>query len=72
MYTLHEGHCYFDNVCIKIRYDLTSQKNNHLLTEQDIFDVYENVFDLKKNQVFNCNSPLKSLSSHRLAYIIED
>ena len=44
LYTFIDGHFYYNNNCIKIRYDLLKQKNNARdYTEYEIFDYYDNV-----------------------------
>lgn len=72
MYQLNKGHIYYDNVCIKIRYDLTSSKNNFHYGEEQIFDIHRNLFDIDDNEYITSQSPFESIQAHKCAYIIQD
>jgi hypothetical protein len=45
-YELIDGHLYYNNKVIKIRYDLLQKNNIKELNEEEVFDYFENVFDL--------------------------
>ena len=53
LYTFVDGHIYYNNNVIKIRYDLINQEikegldGNSKYKENEIFDYYFNIFDLK-------------------------
>ena len=47
--TFTNGFIYFNNTVVKIRYDLINA-NDSLLTANQIFDIYEDVFDLNSGQ----------------------
>lgn len=69
------GHLYYNKDVIKIRYDLIKrQQDHHLYKDIDVFDFYNNIFQLKKGNRFRVmsNTPLDSILSHKFVYIIID
>lgn len=50
MYTLVKGHMYYNNNVFKIRYDLILDEAVRNLTNEEIFNSYENILELKKDQ----------------------
>ena len=47
LYTFVDGHIYYGNNVIKIRYDIIgSDGNNNNLKENEVFDFYFNIFSL--------------------------
>ena len=72
LYTFVDGHIYFNNNVIKIRYDLISTQNTVNLSEDGIFDRYSNIFPLDDNMRIRSNTPLDVHLSQRFAYIIQD
>ena len=46
LYNYTEGHIYYNNKVIKIRYDLISQRKGAQITENELFDHYDNIFKL--------------------------
>ena len=46
LFKIVNGHFYFGNEVIKIRYDLIKNSHTQKLNELQIFDVYGNLFDL--------------------------
>lgn len=77
LYTFSDGHIYYSNNVIKLRYDLIEAVNSYNYNEYDIFDYYEGIFDLEnkkenKNLKVLANTPLESIHAHKLAYIISD
>ena len=49
-YLVSDGHIYCNNKVIKIRYDLIDLKGSHILQEEDIIDIYDNILDLKAGE----------------------
>ena len=47
LFILLDGHLYFDKHIIKIRFDLLNENNDRDFTEDEVFDMYENVLNLK-------------------------
>lgn len=72
LYLLLNGHIYFNNNVIKIRYDLLESDKDSKLTEHDYFDYFFDIFEIKNNLQMNSISPLDSMRSHRMAYIKND
>ena len=48
-YELIDGHLYYNNKVIKIRYDLLQKNNIKEMNEYEVFDYYTNIFDLNPN-----------------------
>jgi hypothetical protein len=66
-----DGHIYYNNNVIKIRYDLFNNKGIHY-KENELFDYYFNIFELQKGERVRANTPLDSMRSHRFGYIISN
>lgn len=49
LYTFVDGHIYYNNNVIKIRYDLLEHQTITNMTEKTIFNNYKNIFPLPKN-----------------------
>ena len=71
LYTLVDGHIYYNNNVIKIRYDLFNQ-SGITYKENEIFDYYFNIFELEEGERVKARTPLDSIKSHRLAYIVSN
>lgn len=69
LYTLCEGHLYFNNKVIKIRYDLLNKKSIQDLKDEEVFDYYDNVLNLDKGDQVKTKMPVQMVAYHRLAYI---
>ena len=69
LYTLLNGHLYYNNNVIKIRYDLVASANSYRYSEGDFFDYYFNIFELDDDIRILSSTPLDAIRSHRLAYI---
>lgn len=70
-----DGHIYYSNNVIKIRYDLIEEAEKQgvcCISENEVFDFYTNIFDLKKGMKIRSDSPLDSIKSHRFAYVMSD
>lgn len=46
LFLLTDGHLYYNNKVIKIRYDLINKKNAKELAEHEAFDYFENILEL--------------------------
>ena len=60
MYTFIDGHIYYNNNVIKIRYDLFNNKGINY-KENELFDYYFNIFDLQPGERVKANTPLESM-----------
>lgn len=72
MYTFEDGHIYYNNEVIKIRYDLINSVDKNKYGETQIFDHYCNIFQLKKGLKIMANTPLCSIKSHKFVYTVKD
>jgi hypothetical protein len=68
LYYYLDGHLYFGNKVIKVRFDLNKKNRTHDFNESELFDEYSNIFDLKDHESFLSLSPLCSYGN-RLAYV---
>ena len=70
LYSFSNGHIYFGNKVIKIRYDhIHSLKE---VSETSLFDYYENVLVLDPNDQIQYNTPMITSTFNRLAYLIRN
>jgi hypothetical protein len=74
LFSLIDGHMYFSNDLIKIRYDLIydSKRNQTFLNEEMLFDNYDDCFKLDRSELVRSKTPLISLNGNRFCYIISD
>ena len=73
LYTFVNGHIYYNNNVIKVRYDLiNNNKSNDLYKEFEVFDYYFDIFPLEKDDRVKADTPLVSLLAKRFTYIIHD
>lgn len=72
LYTFNDGHIYYNNNVIKIRYDLINSVNNQKYSEKEIFNFYHDIFSLKSTTKVRSNTPLDSMRAHRFAYVTQD
>ena len=72
LYTFVDGHIYYNNNVIKIRYDLLTGQPGSSLQEGTLFDKYIDLFPLESNLRVRSNTPIDSYLAHRFAYIIQD
>ena len=71
LYTFVNGHIYYNNNVIKIRYDLIYTTDNPLkYNENEIFDYYYDIFLLQGKQKVKANTPLSSFEDNKFAYVI--
>ena len=52
LYNFVEGHIYYGNNVIKIRYDLLERRKGGHIKENHMFDYYTNVLSLKNKNYF--------------------
>ena len=71
LYTFVDGHIYYNNNVIKIRYDLFNNSGINY-KENEIFDYYFDIFELEPGERVKAKTPLDSFGSHRLAYIVSN
>ena len=72
LFTINNGHMFWQNNVMKIRYDLTNSQNNQKYQEEDVFDFYPDIFNLNPNMKVLAFMPLDSIQSHRMGYVISD
>ena len=72
LYTYVNGHIYYNNNAIKIRYDLIGKNGDQNLKENEIFDYYVDIIPLKEGMRMQSNSPLDSITEHRMVYVNQD
>lgn len=73
LYNFVEGHIYFNNKVIKIRYDLIESNKGGEIKENELFDHYDNIIKLKnKNYYVGSGTPLQTCLYNRLAYKIKN
>ena len=72
LYTFADGHMYFNNHVIKIRYDLIDSVYCNTYKENEIFDYYFNILPLKKGEKVLMGCPYDSNTMNRFLYIVEN
>ena len=74
LYNLVEGHIYYNNSVIKIRYDLLISMKGEEIKESQLFDYYHDILSLKnKGEDFiQSGTPLQTCLYNRLAYVIRN
>ena len=50
MFSMVDGHFYFDNEVIKVRYDVLMQPQTTKIKEKMVFDNYEGLLDLNEGE----------------------
>ena len=71
LYSFIDGHIYYNNKVIKVRYDLIENNNQGELGQDLMFDHYADVITLEsKSDYVSSGTPLKTCLYNRLAYII--
>lgn len=71
LYTFVKGHIYYNNNVIKIRYELFDGRDI-VPSEDEVFDQYDNVFNLENYQEVNADMPMNAKLGHRFGYNIKD
>lgn len=72
LYTFADGHMYFGNHVIKIRYDLIDSVYANTYKENEIFDYYFDILPLKKGEKILMGCPYDSNTMNRFVYIVEN
>jgi len=71
LYNFTDGHIYYLNQVIKIRYDLIQQRSE--ISEEQLFDHYKNILLLKdKNDFIQTKTPFQTATYNRLAFMIRN
>jgi hypothetical protein len=58
LYTIADGHIYYSNNVIKIRYDLINSPFVSKYKEEQIFDFYFDIFQIAKTEKIKSTTPL--------------
>ena len=69
-FSLIDGHIYYNNNIIKVRYDLMKLYGNCQNQEELYFNQYFNILNLKDGDLIKTNCPIDSAMSHRLTYVV--
>ena len=73
LYNFVEGHLYYGNKVIKIRYDLLERRKGQEIKENHLFDHYADVLSLKsKNYTIKSGLPMQTCLYNKLAYLIRN
>ena len=59
-YTLVDGHVYFNNNVIKLRYDLMKKYPNRADLQYLFFNQYTNILNLREGETLKTNCPIDS------------
>jgi hypothetical protein len=60
-YTLTDGHMYFRNQVIKMRYEMMPESSVSGFTIEEIFNRYPEILELNENDRVKSKSPLNSI-----------
>jgi len=72
-YLFVDGHIYYNNKCIKIRFDLLRDiKGVREYGEYEIFDFYDKILTLKINEEVQKGMPICTPEEHRMVYVIKN
>jgi len=66
------GHIYYANNVIKVRYDLMTDNRMKNLKIEEVLNEYRDILDISPTQRVKMFCPLDSILSHKLGYIIQD
>lgn len=73
VYLFIDGHIYYNNQCIKIRYDLINQeKSTREYNESEIFDYYQEILQLQQGERVMLKFPIMTPETHRQIYVIQN
>ena len=67
-----DGHIYYNNNVIKIRYDLLNNSNYVNQGEQQIFDIDKDIFKLDPARKVKSTTPIDGHKYHKFGYLIID
>jgi hypothetical protein len=68
-YQFIDGHIYYNNKVIKIRYDLLNKENIKDMADYEVFDYYDNLFEMNPGDQFLTDMPIELPGYHRLLYL---
>lgn len=69
-YKLVDGHVYYQNRVIKLRYDLMKEYGGIGQHQEVYFNKYDDMLALEEGETIKIDSPLDSIQAHRFAYIM--
>lgn len=72
LFFLVNGHIYYNNSIIKIRYDLLRNSTIREWKENEIFDYYEDNIHLETNEQVLANMPVSQHDAHRLIFMTKN
>lgn len=64
-FLIMNGHMYFDNQVLKIRYDSMLFTKSDFIGENNFIDKYNNILDMKKGERVFAQMPVISMSCHK-------
>lgn len=68
-----DGHIYFNDQIIKIRYDLLkNQKSARDLSEYEVMDYYDDILNLSSGKKVQIKFPIHIIKARRVIYLIKD
>ena len=71
LYSFVDGHIYYGNNVIKVRYDLLSNNRTNL-RENQLFDHYSDIMEVYHDDYIQSGTPLQCSLYNRLAYLIKN
>lgn len=73
-FTFQNGYFYYSNSVIKLRYDLLvdDDTKGKLCNTEQIFDLYEDIFDIEPHEKVKLGFPISSKQAHRNAFVFSD
>ena len=73
LYNFVEGHIYYGNKVIKVRYDLIEKNKGENIPENQFFDHYSDIISLKYPEYYiQSGTPLQNCMYNKLAYIVRN
>ena len=72
LYNFVEGHIYYGNKVIKLRYDLIEKMQCSDIKECQLFDHYSEILGLKNGEFVQCGTPLQTCLYNKLAFIVRN
>ncbi len=72
LFTFVDGHMYFGNSVIKLRHDLIERNQTVQLKQNNVFDKYDDLLDLKQTERVHSKNPILCNENHRQVYFTRD
>ena len=73
LYNFTNGHIYYNNKVIKIRYDIIQSSKGAQISQTQLFDHYGDIIHLEDpHDTIQSGTPLKTCLYNRLAYVIKN